>query len=117
MKYLLALILSFTFMASVWAEEPKPQPDKLKDALAELITGVTQTAGQAKDFLVSEVPDVVKQLLVWKAAESALFTSASLAALIAFSMLNRRNLKDNIWLNDPKRKNTYEYLPSGGWLR
>lgn len=45
---------------------PTPQPDKLKEALAELITGVTQTASDAKTFVVAQLPDVVRQLLVWK---------------------------------------------------
>lgn len=67
---LLILALSLTTALAEPTPSPTPQPDKLKDALAQMIAGVTQTAGQAKDFIVGQLPDVVKQLLMWKFAKS-----------------------------------------------
>lgn len=69
-KIMIAIFALSITTAIAESPSPTPQPDKLKDALAQMITGVTQTAGQAKDFIVSQLPDVVKQLLMWKMAES-----------------------------------------------
>lgn len=67
---LLILALSLTTALAEPTPSPVPQPDKLKEALAQMIAGVTQTTGQAKDFILAQLPDVVKQLLAWKFAES-----------------------------------------------
>ena len=40
--------------------------DKLQVALADTLTKATMVAGDAKDFVVKELPDVIKQLLLWK---------------------------------------------------
>ena len=69
------------------------QPDKLKEALAELIMSVTQTAGQAKDFLIAETPDVIRQLLMWKFAENLTWCLAGVAVMIAVVIYARRLVK------------------------
>lgn len=69
-KLLIALLL-LTPLVSV--AEPSPSPasaEKLQVALADAVNKSVQVAGDAKDFLVAQLPDVVRQLLMWKAAES-----------------------------------------------
>src|SRR5437773_4823709 len=59
---------------------PAPSPDtrlslvnqKLQDALADTITKATTVAGEAKDFMVEQLPDVIRQLLLWKFFENLL---------------------------------------------
>ena len=44
--------------------------DELQDALTRALTGAIDTASAAQDFVLAELPDVVSQLLWWKAIES-----------------------------------------------
>ena len=46
--------------------------NNLQTALAELITKANQGVDTATGFLVSEVPEVIHQLLLWKAVMSAI---------------------------------------------
>lgn len=66
--------LSYLIPVALYAADPTPTPppasENLNHALSEMIVGVTTTAGQAKDFLIAQTPDVVRQLLYWKFAES-----------------------------------------------
>lgn len=39
----------------------------LEQAVADIIVTATETVGEAKDFVLAELPDVVQQLLLWKA--------------------------------------------------
>ena len=45
--------------------------EELQKALAEMLSGVTSAAGNASDFLLAELPDVVMQLLLWHGVYSA----------------------------------------------
>lgn len=53
---------------SSWAEEPKTAqpPDKLKDALVEMVTSVTKTVGDGKDFVAAQAPEFAKEYLAWE---------------------------------------------------
>lgn len=53
------------------------QSSPLDQALADILLNVQESAGQAKDFLVSEIPEVVQELLMW-----TLVSSLSLAVLL-----------------------------------
>jgi hypothetical protein len=71
-RLIVIAMISLT-IPSVRAEAtPAPQAAEvnLKQALAEIITSTTKTVGQAKDFVLAQAPDVVRQLLAWKMAES-----------------------------------------------
>ncbi|MEA1971965.1 MAG: hypothetical protein U9N34_01510 [Candidatus Cloacimonadota bacterium] len=39
--------------------------DKLNIQLAQILADVSATVGEAKTFVVAELPDVVQQLLIW----------------------------------------------------
>jgi hypothetical protein len=47
--------------------------DKLQNALADTLTKTTNALGDATDFLKAQLPDVIRQLLVWKAIEAAIW--------------------------------------------
>lgn len=61
---------------------PSPEPDTLKNAVADVITKATATVGDAKDFVLAQLPDVVKQLLAWKLAMSLIECISGLLLLI-----------------------------------
>lgn len=62
------LVLSGTVQASEVAVQPT-----LQASLATIIQQVQSTVSNGVDFLKQEVPDVIKQLLVWKAVLSAVW--------------------------------------------
>lgn len=39
--------------------------NKLNEALTELISSTVTSAGEAKDFLISEIPEVAQQALMY----------------------------------------------------
>lgn len=53
--------------------------EELQRALAEMITSSVAVAGDALAFTEEQLPEVVQQLLVWKAAESAIWCIAAVA--------------------------------------
>jgi len=81
-KYLILVVgMLLTFNTIAYPDTPSPTPnpdsspcswvgDKLQSAMVETITKATAVAGDAKDFIAKQLPDVIKQLLRWKFAES-----------------------------------------------
>lgn len=68
MKTKLIALTLILFSCTAWAaEESKPaQPDNLKDALVEMVTSVTKTVGNGKDFVEAQAPEVAKEYLAWE---------------------------------------------------
>lgn len=64
--------------------------EELQKALAEIINGALSSAAAAKDFVLAELPDVVQQLLLWKAVESGLFFVFWLASLLLLLWVIKR---------------------------
>ncbi len=58
----------------------------------EAIDGVKGVTGKAIDFASAQIPDVIHQLLVWKMAESVVYTIVSLAVIWLFFVLRKRIL-------------------------
>ncbi len=56
--------------------------EELQKALTEILNGAMGAAGQAKDFLQAELPEVIQQLLLWKAVSGLI---GGFFALIAIS--------------------------------
>jgi hypothetical protein len=56
----------------------------LNKALADIITQATSGAAQAKQFLIDQVPDVVKQLLVFNEIWSAFLVFMGIAFMCSF---------------------------------
>jgi hypothetical protein len=80
MKTLLITLLTVGMSLTTLAEStPTPSPasneiqstsHKLQDALADTLNKTVQVMGDAKDFVVAQMPDVIKQLLLWKFYEA-----------------------------------------------
>ncbi len=56
---------------------PPSTVDALRNALIDIITGTVQSAGEAKQFVLAQVPDVIQQLVtfytVWYAVTAVMF--------------------------------------------
>ena len=55
--------------------------EQLQNTINDALLGLISSATSAQDFLLAEIPEVIRQLLMWKFAESFLYFSFSLAAL------------------------------------
>lgn len=59
----------------------------LQDALAHLIQGAITAGQQGKDFIVGQLPDVIHQLLIYKATMSFIgFTIGVISAIISITL-------------------------------
>ena len=56
--------------------------NELQNELVKILTDTANTAGQAKDFILSELPDVVSQAMLWHGIHSALMTIFGLGIFI-----------------------------------
>jgi len=67
---------------------PPSTVDALKQALVDIINGTVRTAGDAKDFVLAQVPDVIQQLVIfhtiWYAVAAAFLLLAGVASGILF---------------------------------
>jgi hypothetical protein len=53
----------------------------MNEQLQNVLTDLIVTATAAKDFVLSELPDVINQLLMWKMIESIIYTFIGVAML------------------------------------
>lgn len=89
MKTKLIALTLILFSCTAWAaEETKPEP--LKQAVADMIQAATKSAGEAKDFLAGQIPDVIRQLLMWKMAESIVYCLIGIAMMIIWIKAARK---------------------------
>jgi hypothetical protein len=122
MKYLTLVVTLFTLAIGTLtaAESPTPEPtkmswvnQKLQDSLADMITKATAVAGDAKDFVIQQMPDIIKQLLMWKFAESLLpMVFLGIVTLFMGWMVSRAIKAGDF--TDTKEK-SYDWIPSNGW--
>jgi hypothetical protein len=97
---LFTLSLTMNALAADASPSPTPQPDKLKEALAQMLTGVTQTTSEAKEFIVSQLPDAVRQLLAWKFAESIARVVFGTILLVAWIIFTKKFLIQKLKIYD-----------------
>lgn len=69
--------------------------EQLQNALADILIKATETAEKAGEFVLTELPDVVQQLLWWKFAESVLLTLIGFAVLPAVFFVRRKYSEDS----------------------
>jgi hypothetical protein len=65
----------------------------MKEQLQVALTEVINTTVQAKDFIIAETPDVVRQLLLWKMTEAIIYSAVGLLLLGACAFLIPRAWK------------------------
>jgi len=58
--------------------------EQAQSTINQILLSFLETATQAKDFLVSEIPEVIQQLLQWKFFESLIHFSIGVIGLICF---------------------------------
>lgn len=63
--------------------------EELQKALVDILNSVLA----AKDFLVAEVPDVIQQLLLWKAAYSAISMLGFFALVSLIIWINKKQIE------------------------
>lgn len=79
--------------------------DELQKALAAILTKTTQAAEAGVSFLSQQLPEVIQQLLIWKAVESGLCFVALLAIVIFAIVVCSRTWKK---IKNFKPKNSYD---------
>jgi membrane glycosyltransferase len=86
MKKLLLFIALMPTLAFADNPTPSPTPSAVDQALVEMIHKSTSTVGEAKDFVVSQAPDVVKQILTWQSMKYYILSWFS-GVILAISLL------------------------------
>lgn len=85
--------------------------EKLQVALADLVNKSVGALGKGTEFLAGEIPDVIRQLLIWKAVESAIWFGLGILLLIAMIYGNYRQIKwIRSWLGKPCPGHYYKDL-------
>lgn len=69
----------------------------LEQAVADIIVTATETVGEAKDFVLAELPDVVQQLLLWKAVYNFMWFVVWIAASWACYRMYKRM---DVWIKE-----------------
>lgn len=64
--------------------------DQLEKALADVLISTSNTVGEAKDFLLQEIPDVARQALLYYGVQNFIYF---LFAVIMFGVLNYKLIK------------------------
>jgi hypothetical protein len=92
--------------------------DKLQTALIDVVNKTVQVAGDAKDFVIAQLPDVIKQLLLWKFAESfAPMAFWFLVAFISTSIFFGTTIKHGDWLAATLTNGRSSDRPKNGFPR
>ena len=79
--------------------------DKLQEALLNILNNVTQSVENGVSFLSEQLPDVIHQLLLWKAVESGIHFVILLALCIGLGIAACKFLKAG---REYKPKNGYD---------
>ncbi|AUV61798.1 hypothetical protein FDJ28_gp52 [Pseudomonas phage Bjorn] len=69
----------------------------LQQSLADIITSATSGVKAGVAFLQQEIPDVIRQLIMWKMAEAAMWTLGALAVLITSLVIFCKLYKGKVW--------------------
>lgn len=69
--------------------------EELQNTANEVLRGILENAASAKEFILSQTPDVVNQLLWWKGVESAIYFLI-LVTLAVVSLFAIRRVNNHI---------------------
>lgn len=93
-------VFVWALFSQAQAAEVAVQPVTLQDSLVSIIQQVQSGVSAGVSFLSAEIPDVIRQLLLWKMVEAIVTVIVCVAALIAFGFAVRASLKHdskNYW--------------------
>ena len=79
--------------------------DKLQEALLNILNNVTHSVENGVSFLSEQLPDVIHQLLLWKAVESGIHFGVLMALCIGLGIAAYKFLKAG---KEYKPKNSYD---------
>lgn len=88
--------------------------EELSDTLQDTLLGLINSATQAADFVASEIPEVLEQLLMWKMWEGVAFITLGVIFLTAGGRLMKPTEKG--WRGDYKSSNQDEFWGIFGTL-
>lgn len=73
--------------------------DQLQQALAAILNKTVAGAEAGLSFLGAEIPEVIQQLLIWKAVQSGVYSIAGLILVFATALITHANLKSTKGFN------------------
>lgn len=115
----IAIMLAFALSPAVAlcadSPAPTPVPSKLQSALADMVNKSVQIAGDAKDFLVAQLPDVIRQLLLWKFFEKLIPMVFFFAAFLFMSQRVSALIKRGDFQPVPHPGSNYQSDPKNGY--
>lgn len=74
--------------------------DQLENKLVEAITDITANLAQAKSFVLSELPDVLQQYLLFNTIKACGYTVLGLVLVIACIYTIYKVIRSNSWLDN-----------------
>lgn len=83
--------------------------EQAKQALADLLERAVAGVDQAVEFSQAQIPDVVEQLLVWKAAVSALSTMGAIIVFACTALFSAWVVRDLRKVQEPQGGNRENY--------
>lgn len=83
---LLCVVVALPTLA--WAEpSASPQPDKLRDALTEMVVSVTKTVGEGKAFVVAQAPEFAREYLAWELVKASVWMWSTIGLLVVLLLM------------------------------
>lgn len=90
--------------------------EELQKALADTINNALTAADTTTDFLLSEIPDVIQQLLIWKMVESLIIFCVCIVAIVTIPILMFKLFKHLKKVNAGRYNEGVEYMTAFGLL-
>lgn len=94
-KTIAIVTASLMVMGTIYAADPTPQPDKLKEALADLVVKTTQTLEAAKGSALEQAPEVFQQYLAWEYFKGCAWAVISGILMMICVAMGIAMIKDN----------------------
>ena len=103
---------------SVLPEIPDSVKNKASDVLLNMVNITIQTMNDVVEFGKQQIPEVIHQLLMWKAVESFLgFAMNVVLIIIAILLMTRWGKKVGDSMADKRHKAAKEYAEGAEWTR
>lgn len=67
--------------------------DKIQDPLTEALLSIINSVGNAKDFVLAEIPDVIQQLLMWHFCRSLIWFLLGVSMCVGMIVITKKCIK------------------------
>nr|DAY73724.1 MAG TPA: hypothetical protein [Caudoviricetes sp.] len=103
---------------SVLPEIPDSVKNKASDVLLNMVNVTIQTMNDVVEFGKQQIPEVIHQLLMWKAVESFLgFAMNVVLIIIAILLMTRWGKKVGTSMAEKRKKAQKDYQEGAQWTR